>query len=255
MMLASIMNMRFSFWMIVIIGIGFLNSIEASEGSSTILRLTAESDCYVSENNPESAYGKEVVLNVRSYTDGKQRFNHRSYIHFDINKLPINVKVISAILWLYKNPEGANPGIRNILAFKVVDSWNENTLNWNNKPDVSNDPTAYTIVGGSLEWYKWDITEDVKAWYGGITPNYGTMLRDEFENSEIDYASVFLSSEASHPENPILEIDYQSSSIQAKTTQEQVSNFRIPSNTLIFLFLLICIPAILWFIVKNQMKR
>ena len=168
--------------------------------------LGAQSDAYVSEKNPDSCYGTEVILDVRSYFDGTTHFNHRTYIQFDISVLPRNVTIVSAFLWLYKNPEGANPGVRNIQAFIVTEPWDEHTLNWNNQPSISATATTATFVDGAMKWYGWDVTKDVVAWYRGTALNNGTMLRDETEDSKIDYASVFLSRSATHPENPYLEI-------------------------------------------------
>jgi hypothetical protein len=115
-------------------------------------------------------------------------------------------------LWLYKNPEGANIGNRNIQAYRVTGAWDEYTLNWTNQPSVSSELTAITRVDGAMKWYSWDLTVDVSAWHTGAALNHGTMLRDESEDSAVDYASVFLSREASHPENPFLEIEYAESS-------------------------------------------
>ncbi len=168
--------------------------------------LGAQSDAYVSEKNPDSCYGTEVVLDVRSHFDGSTHFNHRTYIEFDISVLARNVTIVSAFLWLYKNPEGANPGIRKIQAFTVTEPWDEHTLNWNNQPTISATQTTATFVDGAMKWYGWDVTKDVVAWYRGTALNNGAMLRDETEDSNIDYASVFLSRSATHPENPYLEI-------------------------------------------------
>jgi hypothetical protein len=185
------------------------------------LTLSAQFDVYVSSNNPDSCYGRDVVLNVRSYIEGKKQYNHRTYIQFNISVIPKNVSILSANLWLYKNPEGANIGNRKIRAYRVTGAWDEYALNWTNQPSVSSEPTAITLVNGAMKWYCWDITVDVKAWYTGAALNHGTMLRDESEDSVVDFASVFLSREASHPENPFLEIEYAKSSVPMTTVAEE----------------------------------
>jgi len=198
-----------TFLVITFVVAGFMGTLNKRTCSSPItVVLKAQSDNYVSENNPTSCYGSEVVLNVRSYFDGQNHNNHRTYIYFDINLIPENVKILSALLWLYKNPEGANPGVRDILAFRVADAWDEYTQNWDTQPNVSQKPTASSKVDGPLKWYSWNLTQDVTAWYDGSAFNYGTMLRDAAENSRTDYASIFLSREASHPENPYLQVEY-----------------------------------------------
>jgi hypothetical protein len=234
------------FLVVMLVAVGFLgNLVNAIDSSPLILLLKAQSDCYVSEKNRDSIYGREVVLNVRSCFDGKDHYNNRIYIQFNISALPKDAMILSALLWLYKNPEGANPGLRSLKAFRITNAWNEYTLNWNNQPSVSSRLTASTNVGGALKWYSWDLTQDVRAWhdgsalnYGtmpnslilriaccasGSALNYGTMPKDEVEDSRIDYASVFLSREASHPENPFLEIKYAKSLVETATTTEQGS--------------------------------
>jgi hypothetical protein len=212
------------FLVVMLVAVGFLgNLVNAIDSSPLILLLKAQSDCYVSEKNRDSIYGREVVLNVRSCFDGKDHYNNRIYIQFNISALPKDAMILSALLWLYKNPEGANPGLRSLKAFRITNAWNEYTLNWNNQPSVSSRLTASTNVGGALKWYSWDLTQDVRAWHDGSALNYGTMPKDEVEDSRIDYASVFLSREASHPENPFLEIKYAKSLVETATTTEQGS--------------------------------
>ena len=46
------------------------------------------------------------------------------------------------------------------------------------------------------------------------------MLRDRIEDSQIDYASVFLSREASHPENPFMEVDYTQNGSETDVTTD-----------------------------------
>jgi len=213
-----------TFLVITFVVAGFMGTLNKRTCSSPItVVLKAQSDNYVSENNPTSCYGSEVVLNVRSYFDGQNHNNHRTYIYFDINLIPENVKILSALLWLYKNPEGANPGVRDILAFRVADAWDEYTQNWDTQPNVSQKPTASSKVDGPLKWYSWNLTQDVTAWYDGSAFNYGTMLRDAAENSRTDYASIFLSREASHPENPYLQVEYIESAESTAATSGELT--------------------------------
>ena len=246
-----------AFSVVILFAVSFLgNLVNAIDSSPLSLTLKAQSDCYVSENNRDSTYGREVVLNVRSYSDGKYHYNHRIYIQFNISALPKDAVILSALLWLYKNPEGANPGVRNIQAFKVTSAWNEYTLNWNNQPDVSSRPATSTYVSGAFKWYSWNLIQDVRAWHNGSTLNHGTMLRDEAEDSGIDYASVFLSREASHPENPFLEIEYAKSLREtAMTTQEPSIVSQIPTYAWVAIALsatIFTLAGLAWTIAKGR---
>jgi hypothetical protein len=207
----------------------------------------------VSQNNPDSLYGREVVLNVRSYYDGQIHSNQRSYIQFNISAIPESAKILSVILWLYKNPEGANLGVRDIQAFRVASAWSEYTLNWNNQPATSQELSAFSNVNGAMEWYSWDLTEDVKSWHKGSAVNHGVMLKDKAEDSRIDYASVFLSREASHPENPFMKVDItqNGSETTTQTLPETTNEWRI----LVLPVIIILAAATLFFLRKRFSRR
>jgi len=245
---------------VILVVTAFLgNHRNALSLSSTTIRLKAEFDAYVSGNNPGSCYGREVVLNVRSYSKDGGHSNHRTYIMFDVSSLFKNIQIVSASLWLYKNPEGANPGIRNVQAFRVTGAWNEITLDWNNQPSVSSKPTDSTRVAGPMEWYSWDLTQDVIAWHKGSEINHGTMLKDEFENSGTDYASVFLSREATHPQNPYLEIKYIESPLTTVTTsQERTADSQIVKEQAtwipVMLIVIVTVFALLTWITLRRKK-
>jgi cbb3-type cytochrome oxidase subunit 3 len=165
------------------------------------------------------------------------------------------VTIASAFLWLYKNPEGANPGVRNIQAFTVTEPWDEHTLNWNNQPSISSTPTTVTFVEGAMKWYSWDITKDVAAWYRGTALNNGTMLRDETEDSKIDYASVFLSRSATHPENPYLEIKYAESNGGSVATEGPIAGEMVKEPWVFGVLLMIILLAGSGLIIMKKRKR
>ena len=225
--------------------------------SPSRIRLSAQFDVYVSSNNPESCYGRDVVLNVRSYLEGKIQYNHRTYIQFNISVIPKNGIILSANLWLYKNPEGANIGNRNIQAYRVTGAWNEYTLNWTNQPSISSKPTAITRVDGAMKWYGWDLMVDVSAWHAGAALNHGTILRDESEDSTVDYASVFLSREASHPENPYLEVEYAESSVATTTVtgERSMSDSGENGRILAVVSLVAILAGVAWFVMKRRTEK
>ena len=238
---------------LLILCVGVVSS-SGIQSSPMQLILQAQFDCYVSQNNPDSPYGREVVLNVRSYYDGLTHSNQRSYIQFNISAIPESAKILSAILWLYKNPEGANPGVRDIQVFRVTSAWNEYTLNWNNQPETSQELSAFSNVKGAMEWYSWDLTEDVKGWHKGSAINHGVMLKDKAEDSRIDYASVFLSREASHPENPFMKVDITENGSETTTTQtlpETANEWRI----LVLPVTIILAAATLFFLRKRFSRK
>jgi len=247
-----------TFLAVILVVTAFLGNHRNTLSLSSTIRLKAEFDAYVSENNPDSCYGREVVLNVRSYSKDGGHSNHRTYIMFDVSSLFKNNQIVSASLWLYKNPEGANSGIRNVQAFRVTGAWDEITLDWNNQPSFSSKLTDSTRVVGPMEWYSWDLTRDVIAWHKGLEINHGTMLKDEFENSATDYASVFLSREASHPENPYLEIKYTESPLETITsmpdhaTDSQIMKDLVTYATVVSIVIIIVFASLRWIMLRRK---
>jgi len=98
-------------------------------------------------------------------------------------------------------------------AYRITSDWSEHWLNWTVQPTYAPNPTNYTTINPtpSTGWISWDITEDVKAWYSGRSPNYGTMLRINFERNASDEVAAFYPREIRYPDlRPNLEVTLES---------------------------------------------
>jgi hypothetical protein len=116
----------------------------------------------------------------------------RSYIRFNLTEIPSKFEIVKALLKLYMYGQApASPQVYE--AYRITSDWSEHWLNWTVQPTYAPYPTNYTTINPtpSTGWISWDITEDVKAWHSGSSPNYGTMLKIKFERNASDEVAAF----------------------------------------------------------------
>lgn len=104
--------------------------------------LSPTDDAGVLGLTPNGNYGDADVMGTSSL--GK------SYLKFDLTQYS---NIESATLYLYS----ASPfNSVNVGASLAENSWNEDTITWNNKPLLSGTPIVTSV--GSLNWYSWNVT-------------------------------------------------------------------------------------------------
>ncbi len=158
-------------------------------------------DACVCSYYPTTNYRTAYQLRTGMDTDYGIR---RSYIKFDIPDSVPKYGVQMATLEV-ERVSGADPTVR---AYQVTGTWNSATITWNNK-------AGYTTTGSSTlsgvqsngTWCTMYVTDTVKAWVNGESPNYGFVLIDRTENNSSHW-TTFYSSDASSPHKPELNITY-----------------------------------------------
>jgi hypothetical protein len=102
----------------------------------------------------------------------------RSLIRFDVSTLPANMCIQEATLRvrLVSSCDYAGAS-RTIRTYRITSSWSESSVTWNNKPGYGSAYGSKSIVHGAWNWYSFDVTDLVKAWYDGTYTNHGIMLR------------------------------------------------------------------------------
>lgn len=119
-----------------------------------ITELEAVADAYVDEGDPDSNFGTDTILEVRS--DGGN--NARSYLAFDMDQLPDDFHdfddPLSVIVQVV-----ASKGGRTIDLHEVTESFDESTLTWNTQPAIGDrwgsddsdpDQLSYDLLGFAL---------------------------------------------------------------------------------------------------------
>jgi hypothetical protein len=112
----------------LLMAILFLDSPAVSWG--TVQNLPAAADTYVNSNNPTANYGSETQLML--YAQGPLARFRRAYLKFDLSGIPAGEIITGAKLHLYFNGNLTQPAD---LHYVENDTWKENEITWNNKPD------------------------------------------------------------------------------------------------------------------------
>ncbi len=136
-------------------------------------------------NHPNVNYGSYTALFVQ-----KGSVTSASYLKFDLGTLPTGVSVSKATLRLYIDQVAA-PGSFDI--FQLNNSWNENTLTYNNAPALGtsatgNQPVAFT-ASSLNQFVVIDITALVQGWVDGTIPNNGLALALTTSNGAVAFDS------------------------------------------------------------------
>jgi hypothetical protein len=176
----------------------FLQSLAVVQAQTTVT-LYPVADNYVDSKYPVlGKYGRTAFLYVGNSYDHAQDLwgSERIYIRFDLTELPRNGLIVQATLrlWQYYSPKSN----QTYETHRVLGDWNETTENWNSQPSWLPTKTSETVAPprgaqGAEVAVEWDITSDVKAWYSGEAPNYGTMIKPVKEEHARDASSGFWS--------------------------------------------------------------
>lgn len=106
--------------------------------------------------------------------------------------VPAGTTVTSATLHLYTlNSEDAEQQVR---VHRVIDSWNEATVTWNNQPAF--DPMAAgSFVPFPSALSSVDLTDLVRDWMDGTHANHGLLLEQDLDAADLLDSSFYPSSE------------------------------------------------------------
>jgi hypothetical protein len=130
-----------------------------SSGAQTYT-LNPVADSYIRNGSYASTnYGSSTVLNSqRSTTSGLTQF---VFLKFKITSFPANVS--SAVLRLYGAMSNTSNYGAAVEVHKVtVNSWQESTITWNNRPPVKSAVITSESVSGTIpQYYEWDLTQHV----------------------------------------------------------------------------------------------
>jgi hypothetical protein len=173
--------------------------------SSFTSRLYPTQDSWVEAEYPNDNHGTDTSLRVKS--DSRTR---RSYLKFDLSSIPNGKSLTSVKLYLYCNYMDSNPTVE-IYVNETGDNWYESSITWYNAPAVG-PGIAHISVGGTGQYYCWDITPYGQTQYSGdkILSVVVKLLLDDPTKNNPNLARYFASKEYSGTtQDPYLEIIYE----------------------------------------------
>ena len=133
----------------------------------------------------------------------------RSLIMFDVSTIPVKlVEQATLQLYFFDYCGWIDATYTPVTAYRITESWVENTVTWNNQPQYAESYDTISIPIGKVytdNWYELDITGLVNAWLQGV-PNYGVMLRGhEFKD---DYSMVVAFNQGETASGPKLSVEF-----------------------------------------------
>jgi len=162
-------------------------------------------DSWVEAEFPNDNHGSDTTLKVRS--DARTR---RTYLKFDLSSIPNGKTITSVKLYLYCTYMDANPFVQ-IYVHETGDDWLESSITWNNAPAVGSLITNIS-VGGTGQYYSWDITPYGQTQYSGdeMLSVVAKLLLDDPTQDNPNLARYFASKEnTGTTKDPYLEVCYE----------------------------------------------
>lgn len=147
-----------------------------------------------------------------AWTSGGNTNLTRTLLDFDLNSIPSGVKIDSAKLFLFGNPNntiGANVAPNNLELYRITSNWNQNTVTWRNQPtfDLSNKVSLSSSIGKDYSDTQINITPLIQSYLDNKNQSFGFMIK---LSNEVPYRlRIFASSKVSNSTlHPKLEIYY-----------------------------------------------
>lgn len=137
-------------------------------GSNTT--LTSVADAYVLGGSAGSNYGSTSTIDVKTASTSTTRFG---YVRFDLSSVAgQSLDTIKLRLYGASSQSGTSLNIR---VFGAGDSWDESTINYNNRPDATTAALG-TINVSTAQWHELDVSAHVKAAIAGGATSITFML-------------------------------------------------------------------------------
>lgn len=175
------------------------------EGQQTFL---AGADADVLQGYPGASEGSATQI-WAGYDDSlsPQGQIARGLVWFDIASLPPGKVIINSRLRLRLVSARDYPDTpRTITTHRITSNWSEGTVTWNSKPGYQGAFGSKAMVRDDWAWHDFDVTSLVDAWYRGIYPNQGIMVRGPEASGTDSSWRGFGTREGSYP--PQLVVEY-----------------------------------------------
>lgn len=225
----------------------------SSTSNSTLVERTISSDCtfdtYVSSSNPDTIYGNNLDLKVNFNSSTSSL--HYTYLSFSVNSLPFPSEVLGVKLSI--NITSIIPN-NDSFYFRVweTSSFKEGSINWENKPNSSEDNLV--SVGTITELGRYECFLSAAH---HVRENGDYYLRLEPFNSHGEI--LIASRENGHYSSSRLEISYESMMDEPDYYSTDLGGIMFFGLDMIFLLLFFAVISIvgifLFFSLRSQRRR
>ena len=170
---------------LLLAGIAIIFAVEAEAASEPddveIMVLYPTDDAYISMLQQFENFGSDPALVVRNqFSTVKKPINWKNtLLKFDISEIPADKVIREVKLSLYYNKfDVNNPAGFDLEIYRIKEDWDEETVNFYNRPSKEYKPTYVTKIPSSPRvWMSWDVTEDVESFRNNEKENFGWMIQ------------------------------------------------------------------------------
>ncbi|MGE7717885.1 DNRLRE domain-containing protein [Priestia megaterium] len=134
-------------------------------------------DNFVASSFPSSIYSSNTYMDTgyNSYFGST-----RDLVQFYLPSLPSDSKISSATFKAYQTQVDATNV--SVDLNRITSNWT-NSVTWNTQPTIQSTPESTVTSNASNAYWQWTVTQLIKDWYNGVTPNYGFMLKQQNETT------------------------------------------------------------------------
>jgi hypothetical protein len=194
-------------------GTGVSSSFTCTAIASTRI-IPALDDSQAVEGRPTTTHGGLPWIFVGSATTGEY-LNEMSYLKFDLQAIPPTIPPGSwttdnVRVYLYVRANWTNGSLGEyVQVWSVIDdTWEEETLTWNNKPS-ENTLLDEVFVNQEYIWYAWDVTSFVvEQWQTDNIASFCLRPRNLSATYPDNFSTYFYSKEGPNALRPYLQIGY-----------------------------------------------
>lgn len=207
-----IVYLLFGFLWTLSLSCGKESHVEIISDSTTIAKIyqpdaITGKDAIIQSFTPDSVFLNSDYLAALAWTNGGNFNTSRILIEFDFSDIPIQTQIDSASLSLFWISHDVLPGQTGENAFsihKITESWQENSVTWNNQPSF--DPQNVVEVNKSLyeeqSYLNINVTTLVQNMINSSSENHGFMIKlnEEFPYKLVIFGSSDHADNNKHPE-------------------------------------------------------
>jgi hypothetical protein len=194
---------------------------------------------YVDHSGDSVNHGDYKYINMHAWTNDGKYVAHRSMLDFDLLSISAD-SLVKATLKLYSDkhstfyPDGHQHlqewPMNELIIQRIVEEWDENTVNWLNRPDVTFENEVFVSPSTeAFQDYEIDVTKMVLDMLLTPEESHGFMLRLWVESyyNRVVFASSDNPNEDYHPR---LELQFESLGMKEYEKEEQFLVFPNPAE-------------------------
>lgn len=187
---------------------------DATEGKDAYIWYLSNQAGQYGQTNTTN-YGNAQEFCAREWTWDSDPGSRKSLIEFDLSTIPSSSTVLSAKLSLYAFPDAPGGGHSTLSGAndsylrRIVSSWGENTVTWNNQPSVTTSGQIMLSASNSdtQDYLDIDVTTIVQDMVANPSSNFGFMISMAVQ----DYYRGMVFASSDHPsasKHPKLVVTY-----------------------------------------------